>query len=134
MIWRTDARMTYSKQELWPRFQKYYAEFPQLGLSLDLSRMNFSDEFLSAMEPRLQSAFVAMTDLEKGAIANPDENRMVGHYWLRNPAMAPTSEIRKDIEELAVRRLVRNSSPTLWGRRSPTSSQFIFSTIPIRME
>jgi glucose-6-phosphate isomerase len=38
-----------------------------------------------------------MTALEAGAIANPDENRMVGHYWLRNPALAPTPEIRKEI-------------------------------------
>jgi len=98
-IWRTDARMTYSKQDLWSRFQKYYAEFPSLGLCLDLSRMKFSDDFFSEMEPRLQKAFAAMASLEKGAIANPDENRMVGHYWLRNPALAPTPEIRKEIEE-----------------------------------
>src|SRR6267142_7109298 len=91
--------MTYSKQDLWSRFQKYYAEFPSLGLCLDLSRMNFSDDFFSAMEPRLQKAFAAMANLEKGAIANPDENRMVGHYWLRNPALAPAPEIRRQIED-----------------------------------
>src|SRR5205814_3870462 len=34
-----------------------------------------------------------------GAIANPDEKRMVGHYWLRNPALAPNAEFRADIEE-----------------------------------
>ena len=27
--------------------------------------------------------------LEKGAIANADEKRMVGHYWLRAPELAP---------------------------------------------
>jgi len=37
--------------------------------------------------------------LEAGAIANPDESRMVGHYWLRNPSLAPTPEIRQAIEE-----------------------------------
>ena len=37
----------------------------------------------------MQAAFTEMQALEKGAIANPDENRMVGHYWLRNPALAP---------------------------------------------
>src|SRR5690606_36956466 len=36
-----------------------------------------------------------------GAVANPDEERMVGHYWLRNAALAPTGEIRKQIEEAA---------------------------------
>jgi len=91
--------MTYSKQELWQRFQKYYTEYPGLGLALDLSRMNFADDFFGSMEARIQKAFSAMTDLERGAIANPDENRMVGHYWLRNPALAPTPAIRREIEE-----------------------------------
>jgi len=45
----------------------------------------------------MQKAFSAMTDLERGAIANPDENRMVGHYWLRNPDLAPTPEISAEI-------------------------------------
>jgi glucose-6-phosphate isomerase len=40
-----------------------------------------------------------MAELERGAIANPDEQRMVGHYWLRQPALAPTREIRREIEE-----------------------------------
>lgn len=50
------------------------------------------------MEPKLQKAFRAMQDLEKGAIANPDEGRMVGHYWLRNPKLAPNSFLRLQIE------------------------------------
>ncbi|XWS14935.1 hypothetical protein CRYUN_Cryun35bG0051100 [Craigia yunnanensis] len=50
------------------------------------------------MEPRFQAAFKAMEDLEKGAIANPDEGRMVGHYWLRNTKLAPNSFLRVQIE------------------------------------
>ncbi len=42
---------------------------------------------------------MAMAQLENGALANPDENRTVGHYWLRNPALAPTPQIRKEIVE-----------------------------------
>jgi glucose-6-phosphate isomerase len=91
--------MTFSKTELWQRFQKYYTEFPALGLALDLSRMNFSEDYLASMETRMQKAFIAMAELEKGGIANPDEKRMVGHYWLRNPALAPTLTIRKEIED-----------------------------------
>ncbi len=91
--------MTYSKTELWPRFQKYYTEFPALGLALDLSRMNFTEDYLAAMKTPMQKAFIAMAELEKGGIANPDEKRMVGHYWLRNPALAPTVTIRKEIED-----------------------------------
>ena len=90
--------MNYSKQEWWNRFQKYNTEFPALGLAVDLSRMNVDDAFFAAMEPRMQKAFADMAALEAGAIANPDENRTVGHYWLRNPSLAPTPEIRKEIE------------------------------------
>jgi glucose-6-phosphate isomerase len=91
--------MTQSKQQLWERFQKYYSEFPAIELALDISRMNFDDDFIAKMEPRLQDAFKAMAELEKGAISNADEHRMVGHYWLRNPALAPTARIRHEIEE-----------------------------------
>lgn len=90
--------MKFSKEQLWARFQKYYSEYPNLGLAVDISRMNFPDSFFPQMEPRMQTAFAAMAELEKGAIANPDENRMVGHYWLRNSALAPTPEIRQEID------------------------------------
>jgi glucose-6-phosphate isomerase len=91
--------MTMTKQELWLRFQQHYTDYPDLGLALDVSRMNFKDDFLPAMEPRIQSAFAAMAKLEKGAVANPDEKRMVGHYWLRNASLAPTPAIRAEIEQ-----------------------------------
>jgi len=91
--------MNCTKLQWWERFQKYYTEFHEAGLAVDLSRMNVTDEFFAGMESRVRKALADMTALEKGAIANPDENRMVGHYWLRNPALAPTPEIRKEIEE-----------------------------------
>jgi glucose-6-phosphate isomerase len=95
--------MNYSKQEWWQRFQKYYTEFPTLGLAVDLSRMNVDDAFFAKIESRMQKPFADMAALERGAIANPDENRMVGHYWLRNPSLAPTPEIRDEIEETVAR-------------------------------
>jgi glucose-6-phosphate isomerase len=85
--------------ESWDIFRKRYAEFPAIGLAVDTSRMNYPDDFFSAMEPRLQQAFAAMAKLEGGDVSNPDEHRMVGHYWLRNAALAPTPEIRREIEE-----------------------------------
>jgi glucose-6-phosphate isomerase len=94
--------MNTSKPELWQRFQKYYTFHPTLGLALDVSRMNFSDDFLANMKTPMQKAFIAMTELEKGGIANPDEKRMVGHYWLRNPALAPTQTIAKEITDTVV--------------------------------
>lgn len=65
---------------------------------MDLSRIGVSDAFFKKMEKPMQMAFASMKALEGGAIANPDEGRMVGHYWLRNPALSPTPEIREEIE------------------------------------
>ena len=90
--------MTPASHQLWERFKAYYAEFPAIGLSIDLSRMNFPDDLFTSMEARMQKAFAAMSALERGAIANPDEKRMVGHYWLRNPALAPSPELCREIE------------------------------------
>ena len=69
-----------------------------LGLYLDVSRVGFTPEFVAEMEPRFAKAFKAMEELEKGAIANPDEGRMVGHYWLRNSNLAPNSYIKTQID------------------------------------
>ena len=84
---------------LWDRYQKYLLRSEELGFSLDVSRMRFGDEFVAQIEPLAQRAFTHMKALEEGAIANPDENRMVGHYWLRAPQLAPSAEIRREIEE-----------------------------------
>jgi len=75
--------------ELWQRYKEYLYHNSELGLSLDISRMKFPDSFFSEMEPRLQRAYQAMAELEAGEIVNPDENRRVGHYWLRAPQLAP---------------------------------------------
>lgn len=81
----------------WTRFKTHFYHHAELGVSLDISRIPFPDDFFSTMEPRMQEAFAAMTQLEAGAIANPDENRMVGHYWLRAPQLAPTPELAHEI-------------------------------------
>lgn len=91
--------MTVSKEYLWRRFKEYYTEFPSIGLALDLSRVNFSDDFFARTKPLTERAFAEMEALEKGAIANKDENRMVGHYWLRNTELSPSTEIRNEIDE-----------------------------------
>jgi glucose-6-phosphate isomerase len=59
--------------------------------------MRFSDSWLATMEPSAVKAFAAMEALEKGAVANPDEKRMVGHYWLRAPELAPSKELQDEI-------------------------------------
>ena len=47
----------------------------------------------------MQEALAEMDALEAGAIANADEQRMVGHYWLRNPGLAPEAKITAEIKE-----------------------------------
>ncbi|XP_073000547.1 glucose-6-phosphate isomerase 1, chloroplastic-like [Typha latifolia] len=84
--------------KLWHRYVDWLYQHKELGLFLDVSRIGFSEEFLEEMEPRFQKAFRAMEELEKGAIANPDEGRMVGHYWLRSAKLAPKSLLRLQIE------------------------------------
>ncbi len=81
----------------WSRFKTHFYHHAELGVSLDISRIPFPDDFLAAMEPRMQDAFAAMKHLEAGAIANPDEQRMVGHYWLRAPHLAPSPDLAGEI-------------------------------------
>ena len=60
--------------------------------------MKFPEGYFDQMRPKIDKAFAAMRDLEAGGTANRDENRMVGHYWLRNPKLAPNATLRAEIE------------------------------------
>jgi glucose-6-phosphate isomerase len=83
---------------LWQRYQDWLYYHPGLGLYVDISRMRFDDALVSQLQPKFVKAFADMAALEAGAIANPDEQRMVGHYWLRNPELSPTPEITTEIK------------------------------------
>ncbi|MEE9293739.1 MAG: glucose-6-phosphate isomerase [Phycisphaerae bacterium] len=85
---------------LWHRFKRYYVRAETIGLSIDISRMYFADTFFSQMQDSMGRAFKEMDALEKGETANPDESRMVGHYWLRAPELSPTPEIRAAITQM----------------------------------
>lgn len=89
--------MNATNLEQWQHFKRFYRSYPSIDLAVDFSRMDMTDDFLARMEAPMQNAFSAMAELERGAIANPDENRMVGHYWLRKPQMAPSKEIADEI-------------------------------------
>lgn len=85
-----------------PRVMKQYAQqllrYPEMGISLDFSKLPLTDAFLTEMKPLIDRAYSDIAALESGVIANPDENRMVGHYWLRNSAIAPTAELKAKID------------------------------------
>ena len=72
----------------WQRYQELLCVVDSLGISLDVSRMGFTNAWLDGMKSKLDGAFDAMEALEQGKIANPDEKRRVGHYWLRAPELA----------------------------------------------
>ena len=79
--------------------EKTMKYWPRTGLMMDWSGMGLDDAFLRSMADRIAAAQAGMKDLESGSIANPDEGRMVGHYWLRAPELAPTAELRAEIED-----------------------------------
>lgn len=83
----------------WDRFQKYFVRYSNLGFSMDISRMSFEDSLFTKMADKVDLALKSMKDLEGGAIANPDEGRMVGHYWLRDSSLAPEAAMRQEIDE-----------------------------------
>ena len=85
--------------ELYARYKKHLCKAPGLNLALDISRIPFEPVFLKRMEPAMQKAYQQMEALEGGAIANPDEDRMVGHYWLRAPGLAPEHDLIKAIHD-----------------------------------
>ena len=82
----------------WVTFLKNYIHSERLGISLDFSGMNFDDQFFETMAPGVKNAYGSMCALEAGEVANADESRQVGHYWLRNPSIAPTPELQRVIQ------------------------------------
>ncbi|MEM9771275.1 MAG: glucose-6-phosphate isomerase [Cyanobacteria bacterium P01_D01_bin.73] len=85
---------------LWQRYRDWLYYNDALELFVDVSRMGVDDGFVAKMQPLFERAFKDMKALESGAIANPDEGRQVGHYWLRTPEMAPTPDLRAEIERV----------------------------------
>jgi glucose-6-phosphate isomerase len=83
----------------WQSYNQSLLRYPQHGFSLDLSLMDIEPGYVEALAPKITKAFADMVAVESGAIANPDEGRMVGHYWLRNADLAPTPELKKAITE-----------------------------------
>jgi glucose-6-phosphate isomerase len=83
----------------WKQYNENLVRYDDLGFTLDLSLMDVDQGYRDGLSDKITKAFDDMVALEGGAIANPDEERMVGHYWLRNADLAPTPEIRSQITE-----------------------------------
>jgi glucose-6-phosphate isomerase len=90
--------MSSSKDSVsWQRFTSSYSFNRGLGFGLDLSKVNLPADFFERMGPPMAKALSSMEQVEAGAISNPDEKRMVGHYWLRDAKLAPTAELQSAI-------------------------------------
>lgn len=82
--------------------------FKAAGLEIDLRRLDLPDNLNTLHGPLLDRAVAQLHEIESGEPINTDENRPVGHYWLRNPELAPADEsasIRKSwqcLEQFAV--------------------------------
>ncbi len=81
----------------WERYTQFAFDFPEANLNIDLSRTGLSESDFENFESSFEKAFADMVALENGAIANPDEDRMVGHYWLRDPDKAPSPKLSEEI-------------------------------------
>ena len=89
----------------WNKFCNYLWFDEQINIWLDISKINFNRDQISTLEERFINVFSSINELENGAIANIDERRQVGHYWLRNPSIAPNNlikdQISNDIKEIS---------------------------------
>jgi len=81
------------------KYSKLLYSNESLGFYLDLHHANLKVSDLNRTTPMLEAALRDMEALESGSIANPDEQRQVGHYWLRHPQMAPTVELSQQINQ-----------------------------------
>ena len=79
--------------------KELYLAYEKADFWADFSFVDFPEGYLDSMASNANQALASMDELEKGAIANPDEGRMVGHYWLRAPQRAPSKEIADTITE-----------------------------------
>jgi glucose-6-phosphate isomerase len=114
----------------WCTFTSLYHEYPEVGFSLDLSCSGVATADLENLTRPLSDALKAMASLEQGAIANPDENRMVGHYWLRAPELAPSLQLTDRIEA-TVRRIEEFAADIHSGRITTPEGQRFDTVISI---
>ena len=83
--------------------KELYLAFDDADFQADFSFVDFPASYLDSMAQPAAQALASMKELEQGSIANPDEERMVGHYWLRAPEMAPDDGIAGMIRDTVAR-------------------------------
>jgi len=82
----------------WEKFSNYLWFSDELNIWIDISKINFIKEDFEAINQKFVNVFKALDELENGAVANIDEKRQVGHYWLRNSSIAPNNVLKNKID------------------------------------
>lgn len=103
----------------WTDYNKLI-RYQDLRISLDTSRMDIPTAYSDELSPKIEQAFADLAKLEAGEIANPDEGRMVGHYWLRDADLAPNDEIRAQITD-PIKQLKQLAEDVHSGKVAPPS-------------
>ncbi len=92
-----------SNRELWEEYRRRLCVVDEIALTVDASRMDLTDGLVAGMADQVARAHDEMARIERGERVNTDEDRMVGHYWLRDSKRAPTAEIARTIDETVAR-------------------------------
>ena len=117
-----------SSKEQWQRFCNLLWHDDKLGISLDISKMHINSSDFINLEDDIQKGLCALESLESGSISNIDENRQVGHYWLREPKLAPTENISTLISE-EIQGLSKFVDNVLSGKHKSINSEILYSII-----
>ena len=94
-----------NNNDKWKRYCDLLFSDDSLGFWLDISRMDVEKSDFQKFKDIYSKAFDSIESLENGSIANIDEGRQVGHYWLRNPKLAPTNDIKNEITNTGSHRI-----------------------------
>ena len=111
----------------WKRFCDLLWCHDSLGFWLDISKMKINSDDIKKLENKFEVAFNSMKLLEGGSIANIDESRQVGHYWLRNPSISPDKFIKEHLIS-EQERIVQFANDILKGNIS-TNEDKIFTEV-----
>lgn len=87
----------------WSDFKLSFWRDPESRFSIDLTHAQLNGLQSRERLKLFQTALEEQERIEAGERVNIDEDRMVGHYWLRAPELSPTIQIKEAIEKQTAR-------------------------------